>query len=1622
MYFATGAALTAALNALPTSLTGTYKAFDAFYYADKYMGSYTGTLSPIEHFVQIGAARGYKPNTDFDPTFYQARYSDLANLDAADLLFHYVKFGLNEGRPGNATLATYNWASYLTAYPDVAKYVNDNLASFGGSASNGAIAHYVKFGAVQGFTVPGSVPAQTFMLTTGTESYTGGAGNDTFNAPLAGTAGTTMTYSAVDAISGGAGTDTLYVESNTTTLNLALVKSVEAVSVNAATNDVVVTLPTDKLATALTNTGSTKNVTFSGAASGATTLTLSGMTGNTTEVGYSSTALSGTADSLALGLNATTGATVQFTNTANTTTNNLESIAINTTADSAVTLSLTNIAPTGITIAGAGATTLTAVNGAGADLKSINASTATGAVTVPAITGTAGLTITGGAGNDNLTGTTVNDVIASGAGDDTINGGTGNDNIDGGAGSDRVTITGTELTKDDTVAGGDGTDTLFFSGTLAHSTTSTDVQPGTRLSGFETIRSNNATATLDVTGMAANNTITTAIADGGNLTLTKDTTIANQTFLSSNSISVASAGTQAVTIGESKGTAALSATLTTGATALNVGSANKLVQADLNTFTIGTSSTGVVNATVATVNLTGANRVSLVGNGATAVTKVDASGVTATAATGAYAVTVNVAAATGAVTFTPGAGTVDVTTGAGADAVTGSAGIDVFSTGAGNDTITAGAGNDTVTASAAGDDTITLGDGDDTVTDAGTGNDSISGGAGNDVVTAAGEGNDTIDGGDGNDNLSGNDGNDSIVGGAGNDTLNDGAGNDTVLGGDGNDTITIAAGTDSVDGGAGNDSITITGLSAGDTINGGDGTDTLSLENGSTSSLTPTFTSIESLVAKTSTAFTLNLTEATDKTSLKTFDVSGSATVGGNITLTSLANGSTVTINDDSTWDGASTTDTDDTGDLQGTISVGTVAGGTLTVNVAANIDSVVAVPTTVGGMTITKSTGVTLNSTGGSSTNPLQNNITSLALDTAETQSLTVSAAANSGLVVGNITTANALQTLAVSAAAASGITTSVGTFVDAGALADFSAKSTGAFTTLTVGAIGGTTAAGVTSYVVEAASGSTTTVGAVTGTSGTTAATAVSVQALGASSVAQTGAINLGTRTVTALTIGNSGTASTVGTGNITSGAITTATVNLADSSVLSDGAGGATTATISGAVTTLNATLGNGITYTDNIAFGGAVTNLNVTANTGTAAIVMDSATNTLTIGGATVLDFANGAQATTKAVLTYGGTSTNATVQWDGSNFGGGNTAAGGSGTDVLTGGSGNDSLTGNAGTDSLVGGAGIDVLNGGEGADTLNGGAGNDTITLTESTAAADLVRVGSVVGTSSDSARVAVTGNNNDTGQDTITGFDINVDTIIVTSSAVVNYVHGTDNVMGTATGDVNDGTVGSFTAGTLVLNLDKTLGVLGADAGDIALTFSSVSNAGVAVSAPTAAQLGARLQYNLTGTAAATTITGGALADTITGGAGADSLTGGAGVDTFVFTPGDSGTPTTTNFDIITDYRAGGDSVIDFAANIVVGTQTNAAGAGVATVAGSGLLSFNGADTTFAQHLVAAEAALSGGAANRAVVWQEGGNAYVFVTDGAAGVGANDVLIQLTGVTLAGGFTFAGGNITAIG
>lgn len=157
-YFTTGVQLQAALNALPGTKTGKFVAFDSSFYSQQYMGAYQGTLSALEHFVQIGASLGFKPNATFDPVYYKNAYADLKNTDfnAADLLYHFMQYGLDEGRTPNAELATFSGAAYLVANPDVADYVNANLAQFNGSATNGALAHYVKFGAVEGRDAPGA--------------------------------------------------------------------------------------------------------------------------------------------------------------------------------------------------------------------------------------------------------------------------------------------------------------------------------------------------------------------------------------------------------------------------------------------------------------------------------------------------------------------------------------------------------------------------------------------------------------------------------------------------------------------------------------------------------------------------------------------------------------------------------------------------------------------------------------------------------------------------------------------------------------------------------------------------------------------------------------------------------------------------------------------------------------------------------------------------------------------------------------------------------------------------------------------------------------------------------------------------------------------------------------------------------------------------------------------------------------------------------------------------------------------------------------------------------------------------------------------------------------------------
>lgn len=157
----------------------------------------------------------------------------------------------------------------------------------------------------------------------------------------------------------------------------------------------------------------------------------------------------------------------------------------------------------------------------------------------------------------------------------------------------------------------------------------------------------------------------------------------------------------------------------------------------------------------------------------------------------------------------------------------------------------------------------------------------------------------------------------------------------------------------------------------------------------------------------------------------------------------------------------------------------------------------------------------------------------------------------------------------------------------------------------------------------------------------------------------------------------------------------------------------------------------------------------------------------------------------------------------------------------------------------------------------------------------------------------------------------------------------------------------------------------------------------------------------------------ASATITGNGTADTIVGGKGVDTITGNGGNDTFVFAANASNAaPSGTVFETIADFSTNSD-IIDYSADVTVGASATGAVAGTAQIAVGGLATFNGADTTLAQRIVATEAGINLGGtatAGQAALFQVGADGYIFISDGVDGVGANDVLIKLTGVDVTTG------------
>jgi hypothetical protein len=227
-------------------------------------------------------------------------------------------------------------------------------------------------------------------------------------------------------------------------------------------------------------------------------------------------------------------------------------------------------------------------------------------------------------------------------------------------------------------------------------------------------------------------------------------------------------------------------------------------------------------------------------------------------------------------------------------------------------------------------------------------------------------------------------------------------------------------------------------------------------------------------------------------------------------------------------------------------------------------------------------------------------------------------------------------------------------------------------------------------------------------------------------------------------------------------------------------------------------------------------------------------------------------------------------------------------------------------------------------------------------------------------------------------------------DTVVVGSNATINV---TDELVGSAT-KYNNLDMGTVTGQNVTINASTfhgtlKVGVVSSGAGNVAIYGGSAAD-------------------TLTGGTGQDVISGGTGSDVITGGTGLDVLTGGAGADTFVYAASTTGTPSSTVFDEITDYGLGSD-IIDFGATLLVKVATSGSTSVAATaLITNGIASFNAADDTLAEKIVAVNAGLVAGteADGQFAIFTDGSDTYLYILeDTSDSVTSADVLIKLTGV-----------------
>ena len=528
------------------------------------------------------------------------------------------------------------------------------------------------------------VAGQTFTLTTGLDtgsSFTGGTGDDTFNATAATVAGATVqTLNAGDSLDGGEGADTLTIANTSATAGFGAgvsTKSIESISINGVTaTDVDAALMAGL--NNVQNNASLSDISVTGFKAIPTVSLLA--TNKNTTIGVAATATAGNEDAMSVTLSGASTATASAI-----TANGIE--IFNVTAEGSTSGSLL----TGKTVSLV-SDALREVNIEGAASAALNVNLVGASATI------AGVVKGGDASNS---------VSITAASTDKLD-------VDLGAGNDILAIANISALHE--LEGGDGVDTLIYSG----ANTVTPVL-NKNLTGFEGVILSNATpgsfALADTASVNYSNSASgtfTGLKSGGTLTLSKGgTATLAETYSATSATAAVYAGaddSMTVNVGTATTTGALGAATVVQAgiesiTINNISAAN-----NENARTVGIVDGVPTTGATKSLTVTGGAATTVTASGTASLTTVDLSGLSAGA------------------TFT---GTVSK---AGAE-ITGGAGNDTLSGGAGADTISAGDGDDVVSGGA-GDDTINAGDGINTIT-GGSGKDTMSGGDGADTYVFA---------------------------------------------------------------------------------------------------------------------------------------------------------------------------------------------------------------------------------------------------------------------------------------------------------------------------------------------------------------------------------------------------------------------------------------------------------------------------------------------------------------------------------------------------------------------------------------------------------------------------------------------------------------------------------------------------------------------------------------------------------------------------------------------------------------------------------------------------------------------------------------------------------------------